>query len=191
MATFPCDLNAKEIRVFDINGCEIAELDEAMSKCCNSESNAISAGSEIAVFDSSNKSGVDFMKVANQIDQDKTRNFVVDRNTIELNFDTDYIIVESYEVATYHDDYYDCDVPYIYDNGLLIEALCWYILYKYLSRGSKHPVYSLSSTNEITNPFAQWIGLKDKARIAVKNDIAKDDGGWRNFFFNSTFDPRR
>lgn len=192
IATFPCELNAKEIRVFDINGCEIAELNEAKGSCCNSGSSVtVDAGPEIAVFDSSNKSGVDFMKVNHVVDRDKTRNFVVDGNSIELNFNTDYIFVESYEVATYHDDYYDCDVPYIYDNGILIEAICWYILFKYLSRGSHHPVYSLTATNEVINPFAQWSAIKDKARIAVKNDLAREDGGWRNFFFNSTFDPRR
>ena len=38
-------------------------------------------------------------------------------------FNTDKIIVETLEVATYYDEYYDCEVPYIYDDGLLLEAL--------------------------------------------------------------------
>lgn len=130
------------------------------------------------------------MKVTNIIPTDKTRNFVVAGNNIELNFDTDKIIVESYEVATYYDEYYNCEVPYIYDNGILLEALSWYILFKYLSRGSKHPVYDLKSSSPVTNPFLQWNTLKSKAIASVKNEMYNADG-WRNFFYNSTFDPRK
>ena len=103
---------------------------------------------------------------------------------------TDYIIITSREVKTYYDEYYDCDVPYVYDNGILLEALSYYILYKYLSRGSKHQVYSLASNSPITNPYLQWEKLKSKAIASVRNDIYNDEG-WRNFFYNATFDPRR
>lgn len=192
IANFPCMLNAKEIKVYDSNGCEISELDEA-SSCCNDSSEASSSSpvEEIAIIDDTNTSGVNYMRVYSSLrGTNTTRNFVVSGNCIELNFDADYIYVESYEVATYRDEYYDCDCPYIYDNGLLLEALAWYCLFKYLSRGSKHPVFSLTSPNEVLNPFAQWNALKTKAATSVKNDIAKSDGGWRNFFYNSTFDPR-
>ena len=117
-------------------------------------------------------------------------NNIISGNNIELNFDTDSIVVESYEVATYYDEYYDCEVPYIYDNGLLLEALAYYILFKYLSRGSKHPVYNLASNSPVTNPYLQWNTLKSKAIASVKNEMYNADG-WRNFFYNSTFDPRR
>ena len=53
-------------------------------------------------------------------------------NNIEIIFDADSIVVESYEIATYYDEYYDCEVPYIYENGILLEALAWYILFKYI-----------------------------------------------------------
>ena len=109
----------------------------------------------------------------------------------ENDSDTDCIIVESYEVATYFDDYFNCEVPYIYDNGLLLEALAWYVLYKYLSRGSKHPIYSLTTPNQVLNPFIQWNTLRLKAMTSVKNEISNTNDGWRNFFYNSTFDPRR
>ena len=92
-------------------------------------------------------------------------------------------------MATYYDEYYNCECPYIYDNGLLLEALAWYVLFKYLSRGSKHPVYDLKSPNPAINPFTQWNTLKPKAAASVKIDLA-NDSGWRNFFYNSTFDPR-
>lgn len=189
IATFPCKLNAKDIKVFDSKGCEIPNLNEANS--CGCSGSGVTLNSEIAIFDSENKTGVNTMEIANIVTS-SGRNFVLSGNNIELNFDTNEIEVESYEVATYYDEYFDCEVPYIYDNGLLLEALSWYILFKYLSRGSKHTVYSLTSTNPVLNPFAQWNSIKYKAANSVKKDISKSDNdGWRNFFYNSTFDPRR
>ena len=190
IANFPCQLNSRDIKVFDRNGCEIPSADDN-TQCSCSDLGGKTPTSEIAIFDSSNKTGVETLEVA-KITNGSGRNFVIAGNNIELNFDTDCIIVESYEVAMYHDDYFDCDVPYIYDNGLLLEALAWYCLFKYLSRGSKHTVYSLTSPNPVTNPFTQWNSIKTKAANSVKHDISlSDDDGWRNFFYNSTFDPRR
>ena len=130
------------------------------------------------------------MEVANVKNNNNNRNFVLDCNNIELNFDTDYIEVETFEVATYYDDYYDCEVPYIYEDGLLLEALSWYCLFKYLSRGSKHPVYDLKSSNPIINPWLQWNTLRPKAANSVKKAISSNTEGWNNFFYNSTFRPR-
>lgn len=190
IATFPCDINPSDIKVFDKNGCEIAELDSKQTCGC-SDSGSSSPVSEIAIFDSSNKTGINTMRVAN-ITNSSGKNFVIAGNSIELNFDTDCITVESYETVTYYDEYFDCEVPYIYDNGLLLEALAWYCLFKYLSRGSKHTVYSLTSPNPVLNPYTQWINIKTKAANSVKHDISSgNDDGWRNFFYNSTFDPRR
>ena len=190
LATFPCELNAKELKVFDRNGCEIPNLNEANKCGCSGSGNNL-PNSEIAIFDSTNKTGINTMEVA-KVANSGGRNFVLAGNTIELNFDTDKIEVESYEVATYYDEYYDCEVPYIYDNGLLLEALSWYVLFKYLSRGSKHTIYDLKSNSPVTNPFIQWNSLKYKAANSVRKDISNTlDEGWRSFFYNSTFDPRR
>lgn len=190
IATFPCELNAKDIKVFDSDGCEIPELNSNKACSCSDLGNK-TPNSEIAIFDSNNKTGVNAMRVAKVVSP-SYRNFVVSGNNIELNFNATEIQVESYEVATYYDEYFDCDVPYIYDNGLLLEALSWYILFKYLSRGSKHPVYSLTSQNPVVNPFSQWNSLKTKASNSVKIELSKSNNdGWRNFFYNSTFDPRR
>lgn len=190
IATFPCELNTTELKVFDSRGCEIPALN-SNNQCNCSGLGTKNPNSEIAIFDSENKTGVNTMEVANIVTA-SNRNFVVAGNNIELNFDTDSIVVESYEVATYYDEYFDCEVPYIYDNGKLLEALSWYILFKYLSRGSKHTVYSLTSPNPVTNPFTQWNTLRPKAEMSVKIDLAKEtERGWRNFFYNSTFDPRR
>lgn len=190
IAIFPCKLNAREIKVFDKNGIEIRPYNPN-TNCNRSDLGRKVPNSEIAIFDPTNKTGVNFMQVATVVDN-RNKNFIIDGNNIELNFNTDTIIVESYEVATYYDEYFDCEVPYIYDNGLLIEALSWYVLYKYLSRGSKHPVYSLSSQNPVLNPYLQWNAIKTKAANAVKIELSKEhQEGWRNFFYNSTFDPRR
>ena len=187
IAQFPCCINTDEIKVYDKNGCEISQLDSNSSCECNIEVNNYSP-QEIAVIDDNNKSGINFMNVGTVVNN-SNRNFVLQGNNIELNFNTDKIIVETLEVATYYDEYYDCEVPYIYDDGLLLEALAWYCLFKYLSRGSKHPIYDLKSTNAVINPYMQWQALKVKAANSVKIKLNQDKG-WRSFFYNSTFTPR-
>lgn len=187
IAQFPCCLNAKELKVFDMQGREIPEYNRETSCGCANRSNSTSQ--EIAVIDDSNKTGINFMRVGTIVNP-SGRNFVLDGDKIELNFDTDEIEVETYEVATYFDEYYQCEVPYVYDNGLLLEALAWYVMFKYLSRGSKHPVYNLSSPIQVLNPYLQWTLAKPRAASAVKIALRKDNDGWNNFFYNSTFRPR-
>lgn len=187
IAQFPCCINADEIKVYDKNGCEISQLDSNSFCGCNINVDNY-CSQEIAVIDDTNKSGVNFMKVGTIVNN-SNRNFVLQGNNIELNFDTDKIIVETLEVATYYDEYYDCEVPYIYDDGLLLEALAWYCLFKYLSRGSKHTIYDLKSTNAVINPYMQWQALKVKAANSVKIKLNQDKG-WRSFFYNSAFTPR-
>ena len=188
VAQFPCIINAKELKVYDKHGCEITELNNDNSCGCSKSSKTMPQ--EITVIDDTNKTGINFMTVGTVVASNRNRNFVLDGNNIELNFDTDEIEVESYETATYFDEYYQCQVPYIYDNGLLLEALAWYCLFKYLSRGSKHPVYSLSSPNQVLNPYIQWNALRPKAMASVKIAISRSSDGWNNFFYNSTFLPR-
>lgn len=193
IALFPCEITSTELKVYDKYGNEIAN--GAEDKCCNTKKCRISptGGEErtIGITDVNANDSASSTILATVVPDITGHKFYLDGNNIELNFETDEIVVESLEVATYHDDYYDCEVPYIYDNGTLLEALAWYILFKYLSRGSSHPVYSLKSPSPYTNPFAQWTLLKSKARISVLNDMAKGgDEGWNNFFYNSTFLPR-
>ena len=196
IAQFPCEITAHELRVFDKYGNEIAN--GADDKCnngskCSGCNNSSTGGVQqtIGVTNPNAEDSASSTILGTVVSSPAGHKFYLDGNNIELNFDTDCIIVESYEVATYRDEYYDCDVPYIYDNGTLLEALAWYILFKYLSRGSTHPVYSLKSQSPYTNPFAQWTLLKSKAKTSVLNDMAKgNDEGWNNFFYNSTFLPR-
>ena len=179
-------LSAGAIFLHD-KGIEIKAYDA--NKCCDTSSTG-GMNDNIAIIDDTNKTGINFMRVATIVNND-SRYFILDGNNIELSFDTDKIEVESYEVATYHDDYYDCDCPYIIEDGLLLEALAWYCLFKYLSRGSKHNVYDLKSPNAVVNPYMQWNNLRPKAinsaRKAISNNL---DEGWNNFFYNSTFLPR-
>lgn len=192
IALFPCEITASELKVFDKYGNEIAN--GAESKCGTSKCINSSTGGQYETIGITNAKA-DNWATSTILDNVQVNPeghmYYLQGNSIELNFDTDYIVVESLEVATYHDDYYDCEVPYIYDNGTLLEALAWYILFKYLSRGSKHPVYSLTSHSPYTNPFVQWNNLKSKAKTSVLNDMKKGgDEGWNNFFYNSTFLPR-
>ena len=187
IAQFPCQINAEELKVFDKSGREIPELNNENS--CGYSNSRNSTPQEIAVINTANKTGVNFMQVGTIIGSN-SHNFVLDGNNIELNFDTDEIEVETYETATYFDDYYQCEVPYIYDNGLLLEALSWYVMFKYLSRGSKHPVYDLKSSSPALNPYIQWNTLRPKAASSVKIAISRSNDGWNNFFYNSTFLPR-
>lgn len=188
IAQFPCTITANELKVYDSNGIEIPNYDSTKG-CIKNSNNNSSTGEQIGITDTNAKNGWETTQVADIVNP-SGRNFILNGDCIELNFDTDNIIVESYEVATYHDDYYDCDCPYIYDNGLLLEALSWYILFKYLSRGSSHPVYSLKSNNPATNPFLHWNTLKAKAAASVKIDLSTASNGWNNFFYNATFLPR-
>lgn len=188
VAQFPCKLNTTELKVYDTNGNEIQELNSSKS-CCSSKP-IPSTGGEIGVFDVTHRTVV----IANVVGSpgcSGNRNFVLDCDKIELNFDADEIVVESYETATYYDDYYDCEVPYIYDDGLLLEALAWYCLFKYLSRGSTHPVYSLKTNVATLNPLLQWNFYRPKAINSVKKKLSSNmNDGWNNFFYNSTFLPR-
>lgn len=181
IAQHPCITNANELRVFDKNGCEIPNINNY--KGCN-----CSVGREIGVSDTTQPVEHSVHQVT--IGGNMGHNYVLDGNNIDLNFDTDKIFVETYEVATYYDEYYDTEVPYIYDDGNLLEALAWYVLYKYLSRGSKHPVYNLTGNNQTLNPYLKWVSLKTKAQHSVYKALAEDTNGWRNFFYNSTFTPR-
>lgn len=185
IAIFPCVINTKDIHVYDMNGCKITY--KSSRPCCiNDEPNSYDD-----VFGEFTNSKDERLRVrVHTIKEKEPKYFTVDNNKIILNFNTDYILVESLEVATYYDDYYNCEVPYVYDDGILLEALCWYILFKYLSRGGKHPVYSLTASNDVLNPYRQWLNLKNKATASVLNSFNYNEDGWNNFFFNSTFLPR-
>lgn len=193
--------DAKSIRVYTNKGCLIKNLksydiERTNNTVINKQVPGINenfnpwTAEETEEYDFDEETSLRLISARNCYENDK--NFVlIDENKIELNFDTNWIIVEYYGVATYYDEIFDDYVPYVYDNGDLLEALSWYILYKMLSRGYKHQVFSLAANNEL-NPYKMWMSLKDKAYASVKNDLHDPDKnyGWCNFFYNSTFRPR-
>jgi len=120
---------------------------------------------------------------------------LVDNNKLELNFDTDYIFIETDSVDTVWSDAYEEYLPVIPNVGILIEAIAYYCLYKILCRGTKHPVFNLAASQYGTNPFYEWKTLKDQAKRAViidaqGNILEKDGGIFKSTFFIYTFRPR-
>ena len=61
IAQFPCTINATELKVYDKNGCEIQELNNVNSCGCSKTNKTTQQ--EIAIIDTTNKTGVNFMKV--------------------------------------------------------------------------------------------------------------------------------
>lgn len=119
----------------------------------------------------------------------------IDCNKLEIVGNTPYVTVEYDEIKTIRSEVYGCDIPAIPNNGLLIEALANWCMYKMLCRGYIHPVFNLAASQYGTNPYYNWTQLKDKAKTSVINggiDNLMEDGDlWRSSFYISTFDPRR
>lgn len=201
----------KNIKVYDCNGCRIDNAD-AIEKDCNCMHTP--TGEQINTELSNtmsyvqNPSGVDEEVVARQINgiypfkhdvksikhKNVNRNFVlVNSNQIELNFDADCIIVEYNGVQTECSEQYGCELPVIPNNGLLIEAIVYYCMYKMLCRGYKHQVFNLAASQYGTNPYYMWTQLKDQAKRSIINNGFNDDMDkiWRSAMFIHMFDPRR
>lgn len=125
----------------------------------------------------------------------KCRNYIlVDCHTIELNFDDKFITIETDAVKTFYSDYFKAEVPVIPNNGLLIEAIGYYCLYKILCRGIKHPVFNLQASQYGTNAYYLWTVYRERARRSVINDEidealnkGKDSREWQSYFYNYTF----
>ena len=122
----------------------------------------------------------------------RNRNFVVSGNNIELNFDTDYIVVAILQVETEYSEYYGTELPKIPDNGLLIEAITDYIMYRMLTRGYKHPVMNLTAASEALNPYVRWKDNLEKVKRSVILDaqLPTDDDLMRSAFYLFTFNPK-
>ena len=117
--------------------------------------------------------------------------YLRDANAIQLNFDTDVVKVSYLTVKTVYSDTFHCNIPVIPNNGKLIEALEWFCMWKLLSRGLKHQVYSLQGAMPV-NPYLLWRDSRDRARASVinENQDANSHKGWASFFYNATFRPR-
>lgn len=128
---------------------------------------------------------------------DNHRYILSDKNTININWDAEYIYIVYKVVETIKSEYYGIDLPVIPNNGLLIEALTQYCIYKMLCRGYKHPVMNLQASQYGTNPYYNWINLSDRVKIEITLDNQSEDSidessrMFRSNFYIDGFDPRR
>lgn len=218
-----CCIEKQGLKVYDSRGCEIDEADNKpkCGKCCSSPTgehpkehnhNGGFGGFDVSDAYEDGRTPYDGFQIhttkypphdARIVDRfvirpgaNVDRNYtLVDCNTIELNFDDTCITVEYDDVPTIYSEYFQADVPVIPNNGLLIEAIGYYCLYKMLCRGMKHPVFNLGASQYGTNPYYMWIQLKDKAKRSVDNDefderIDKASAQWRGYFYNYTFNNK-
>ena len=221
IAKSPCPINDKNIKVYDENGCEVKKANNkrACSECPSTgqieESTTTELSDTAGLYEANNPiaEAPDYL-VAETLNVDKEwpgryrineynlgqkktcdRNYVIEGcYNIELNFNTKCITVE-YDAIKCVPTSYGCDMPAIPNNGILIEALVYYCMYKMLCRGYKHPVFNLQASQYGTNPFWLWQQLKEEARRSIlakhfdsDEDITKI---LRSNFYINTFDPRR
>lgn len=196
IAISECPLDIKGMKVYDKNGCIIENMESSLCGCnvpSTGNFNQSGRGEQIAIpLDPKNVAGDYVTMDRYKIQQSKYYIALCDRK-LELNFDTDKIYIKSKEVKTYYSEKFGVELPVIPNNGLLIEAVGYYCLYKILCRGIKHPVFNLSASQYGTNPFFIWNSLKDQAKRSVlfdkQGNVIEDGGQWRNSFFNFTFNP--
>ena len=216
-----CPINNSNFKVYDNNGCEIKEAKRATSACgCPStgrvqESETTELSTSAGLYETANpiSNAPDYL-IAETLNADKEwpgryrvneyylgeRNVeehnyvVVDCNKIELNFDTNCITIE-YDAIKTEPTSLGYEVPVIPNNGLLIEALVYFCMYKMLCRGYKHPVFNLQASQYGTNPFYIWNQMKEEARRSIIANKVDTDSEitkiLRSNFYINTFDPRR
>lgn len=214
-----CPIDGDNIKVYDKNGCKIKEA--TVGSCCDnipSTGEFASATSDIdkevttdtvikvntgkpvtpdyVIAETENakypfRYNVNHYVLGNNNFQE--HNYVlIDCNKLELNFDTDYIFIETEYIETNYSDMFGCELPVIPNNGVLIEAIAYYCVYKMLCRGYKHPVFNLNASQYGTNPYYIWTQLKEEAkRTIINNNIDADASKlFRSNFFINTFDTR-
>lgn len=204
-----CCIIQDELKVYDKNGCEIVE---AGNKCCTPSTggnnnntklsdtiNYTSGASDVTYGNSfsihSNTNDVNKQHKVLDVVQypvEECNYVLIDDRKLELNFDTDYIIIENLELNTVYSDYFKCDVPVIPNDGNLIEGLAYYCMYKMLTRGMKHPVFNLNASQYGTNPYYMWTSMRSKIKTSVINTMQGevDTRLFQSSFYNYTFKPR-
>lgn len=220
IAFLPCPISGQGFAVYNSAGCKLKEYD-GKGKCCSAPSTGLAtedsedgqyyhhvngtvghvhnrnpkyAPKVQAVYtgskDFASRSVVKELVSENNVSENSY--VIVDDCKIELTYDEDYITVENLEIKTANSDVFGCELPVIPDNGILIEALTNYCMYRMLTRGYKHPVFSLESRMEATNPYLIWMNLKTKAKtsITLDNQGDIDTRAWQSMFYNFTFKPR-
>lgn len=214
-AKIACPIDGK-IKVYDANGCLVEESGNAHCGCNGNNNNPSSKGDFELTPDTINTqynnqanrvpdatiaftrqtkdypsryNVIDFYSGDGSIAHQYTK---IDNCTLEINFDTPYLIIEYEGIETSHSDTFGCEFPVIPNNGRLIEAIVYYCMYKMLCRGYQHPVLNLSASQYGTNPYYIWKTTKEEARRSVINDGIDEnlDDLWRSAFYIKTFNPR-
>ena len=212
----PCPINNIDITIYDKNGCIIKEAKANDSIRCypstGKESQSIPITSNtINISNNDNANYAPNYMIAETVNDHSLSNrynvhgynindtkvdnnyIIIDSNKIELNYNTDYIYMEYDSIITNYSSVYNCDLPVIPNNGLLLEAIAYFCMYKMLCRGYKHPIFNLAASQYGTNPYYEWNKLKDEAQRSVIIDAQGDvieDNLFRSNFFIETFNPR-
>ena len=211
IAYSPCPIDKYNIKVYDANGCVIKEAVRCQCKPIPSTGRVLESGivtsATVTIDINNNKehsfinahtdhvTAKDFSNRYNVSNVVSTNNFkknyvLIDCDKLELNFDTKYVEIEQDMVVTEYSNTYNCELPVIPNNALLIEALVYYCMYKMLCRGYKHPVFNLHASQYGTNPKYEFEQLKSKAERSVLNDIQGDINDidlWWSAFYLQTF----
>lgn len=202
-----CNIDIDRAKFYDEDNCRLESIDDIMNaggiRCgCSlttgkiNNFNIVGRDEQIAIPIDSSKYPTEYVTTSKQkINKNYNKYYIkICDHQIELNYDAEYIFVEYNGVKTYYSETYKSELPVIPNNGLLIEAIGYYCIYKILCRGYKHPVMNLGASQYGTNPFFMWNNLKDEARRSViideQGEVIDDGGLWRNSFFNFTFNPR-
>lgn len=212
----PCDFDASNIKVYDTNDCEVTKLSKVNS-CCKYPSTGEQQESyakeisktlyrqndegqseaiAIAIATGINDDGA-IVHITDSIDLNSNNNghsyLLLPNNEIELTFDTSYITIEYDGIKTEKCAEYNCELPVVPNNALVIEAVTYYCMYKILCRGIKHPVFNLAASQYGTNPFYLWNNLKEQAKrsnlLDAQGNILEEDGDlWCSAFALFAFD---
>lgn len=214
-----CAINNTKLKVFDNNGCEIKEADrEEHCNDCPSTGRLTSETSDtiaeltpdtIDIINTGQPQAPNYVIAETKNDKypfrynvhhfvigdnnSQERNYVlVDCDKIEINFDAKFIYIETEFIETTCSKLFNCELPVIPNNGLLIEAIAYYCIYKMLCRGYKHVVFNLAASQYGTNPYYNWLQLKEEAkRSIINNNIDEASKLFRSTLFIDTFDPRK
>lgn len=207
-----CPLNDGKLKVYDSKGCELKQADQCVCGCGSSYTGEPVKETHEFTPDTINiqhMDGTDETHVFAETINDKypyrynihnqsnkqhqqLRNYVLaDCDKIEINFDDEFIYIETEDIETEYSEAFGYDLPVIPNNGLLIEAITYFCMYKMLCRGYNHPVFNLAASQYGTNPYYIWMQLKEEARRSILNG-ADDDSSklFRSTLFVETFDPR-
>ena len=214
-----CTINNNKLKVFDNNGCEIKEANrEEYCSDCPSTGGLTSETSDsiteltpdtIDIINTGQKQTPNYVIAETKNDKYpfrynvhhfvignnniQERNYIlVDCDKIEINFDAKFIYIETEFIETTCSKLFNCELPVIPNNGLLIEAIAYYCIYKMLCRGYKHPVFNLAASQYGTNPYYNWLQLKEEAkRSIINNNVDEASKLFRSTLFIDTFDPRK